>query len=200
MRRKIKVLLVDDNEDERLFMKEGFLQSSLYEIVGEAEDGKEALDLLSQGSFTLPDVILSDLNMPGKDGYNVIKDIKTHDYFSHIPVAILSNAPAVPFAERCKKLGACAYYTKPETFIHYKEFAEKIYEDLIGCLDNSRLNFSSSKLNARIFDILFGNFPIELSWKLQASNWEIRTLSLVLMAAQLMATSLNSLHGVVSRN
>src|SRR5215212_1485079 len=105
---KPRIFIVEDNEDERLFMKEGFLQSGLYEIVGEAENGNEMLVLLGQPSFPKPDVILSDLNMPGKNGYEVIMDVKTNSSLSHIPIIILTTAPSVPFAERCKKLGACA--------------------------------------------------------------------------------------------
>jgi CheY-like chemotaxis protein len=145
MPEKIKMLIVEDNEDERLFIKEGFLQSGLYEIVGEAEDGNEMLHLLDDSSFPDPDVILTDLNMPGKNGYEVITEIKNNTALSHIPVAVLTTAPLVPFAERCKKLGACAYFTKPDTFLDYKDFAEKIYGDLKKCLDNIRLNFSSIK-------------------------------------------------------
>ena len=136
------MFIVEDNDDERLFLKEGFLQSGLYEIVGEAENGNEMLKLLSKSSFPLPDVVLSDLNMPGKNGYEVIMDIKANNFLSHIPVVILTTAPLRPFAERCKKLGACAYFTKPETFLEYKKFAEDIYGDLKVCLDNATLNFS----------------------------------------------------------
>ena len=143
MSRKIKVLIVEDNEDERLFMKTGFLQTGLYEIVGEAENGNEMLELLAKPTFPTPEVILSDLNMPGRNGYEVIMDVKTNSALSHIPIVILTTAPLVPYAERCKKLGACAYYTKPDTFNEYKEFAEKIYEDVKKCLDNSTLDFRS---------------------------------------------------------
>ena len=132
---KIKMVIVEDNEDERLFMKEGFTESGLYEIVGEAQNGNEMLELFSQPSFSLPELVLSDLNMPGRNGYEVIIDVKTSTTFSHIPVVILTTAPLVPYAERCKKLGACAYFTKPDTFLEYKHFAEKIYTDVINkCL------------------------------------------------------------------
>lgn len=144
MRKKIRMLIVEDNEDERFFIKEGFAQTGLYEITGEAENGNEMLELLAKSSSALPDVILSDLNMPGKNGYEVISDIKANASFSHIPVVILTTAPMVPFAERCKKLGACAYFTKPDTFLDYKEFAENMYDDLKECLENPRLNYSST--------------------------------------------------------
>lgn len=137
------MLIVEDNEDERLFMKEGFIQTGLYEITGEAENGNEMLELLNNSSQ--PDVILSDLNMPGRNGYEVIMDVKTNSQYSHIPVIILTTAPLKPYAERCKKLGACAYYTKPDTFLEYKEFAENIYEDVKECLGNSKLEYRGLK-------------------------------------------------------
>lgn len=132
---KIKVMLVEDNEDERLFMKEGFTQTGLYEVVAEAENGKEMLDILQQTS-SFPQLVVSDLNMPVRNGYEVITDIKTNLSYSHIPVVILTTAPLVPYAERCKKMGACAYFTKPDTFLDYPVFAETIYKDVVEkCLN-----------------------------------------------------------------
>jgi len=145
MLRKIKMLLVEDNEDERFFMKEGFDQTGLYEIVGEAENGNEMLELLKQSSSRLPEIILSDLNMPGRNGYEVIVDVKTNSTLAHIPVVILTTAPLKPYGERCKKLGACAFYTKPDTFLEYKDFGEKIYKDIQNCVENSKLEYSSVK-------------------------------------------------------
>lgn len=149
MESKIKMLIIEDNEDERLFMKEGFIQSGLYEIVGEAENGNELQQLLDQPFFSLPDVIFSDLNMPGKNGFEVITDVQANKALSHIPVIILTTAPLVPYADRCIKLGACAYYTKPDTFLEYKEFAEKIHNSVSKCINNSKLQYNSveNKLN-----------------------------------------------------
>src|SRR4051794_39630530 len=104
MPRKIKMLVVEDNDDERFFMKEGFIQTGLYEIVAEAENGNEMLELLKGPSSQLPEVILSDLSMPGRNGYDIIVDVKTSESLSHIPVIILTTAPFFPYAERCKKL------------------------------------------------------------------------------------------------
>jgi len=138
MPQKIKMLIVEDNEDERLFMKEGFTQTGLYEVVGEAENGNHMLELFMQPGFSLPQLVLSDLNMPGKNGYEVIKDVKENISYSHIPVVILTTAPLIPYAERCRKLGACAYYTKPDTFLEYRVFAEAIYSDVMNkCLSTN---------------------------------------------------------------
>ncbi|HWJ29917.1 MAG TPA: response regulator, partial [Flavisolibacter sp.] len=133
MEEKIKVLLVDDNEDELHFMKEGFLASGLYEIIGEAESGDQLLTLMQHPSALLPQVVVSDLNMPGLNGYEVIQEVKTDPSLQNISIVVLSNAPYVPFAEKCKKLGACLYFTKPETFLDYENFARKIYGAVKAC-------------------------------------------------------------------
>jgi CheY-like chemotaxis protein len=143
MPRRIRILIVEDNEDERLFIKDGSTQTGLYEIVGEASNGDEMIEVLNASIVDLPDLILSDLNMPGRNGYEVIVDVKTNSAFSHIPVIILTTAPLKPYAERCKKLGACAYYTKPDTFLEYKEFAEEIYLDIRGCFGDSTIDYTS---------------------------------------------------------
>ncbi|MFL5741468.1 MAG: response regulator, partial [Flavisolibacter sp.] len=103
------------------------------------------LELFKKPSFPWPDIILSDLNMPGRNGYEVIIDIKTNSSLSHIPIIILTTASSVPFAVRCKKLGACAYFTKPDTFLEYKEFAEKIYGDVRECLSKDKLDYSDTE-------------------------------------------------------
>ena len=131
MPKKIKVLLVEDNDDERLFMKEGFTQSGLYEVVAEAENGSEMLKLFEASTFSYPELVVSDLNMPVRNGYELILDIKTNSTLSHIPVVILTTAPLVPYAERCRRIGACAYNTKPDTFLEYDVFAASIYDDVV---------------------------------------------------------------------
>lgn len=128
---KIKILLVEDNEDERLFMKEGFAQSGLYKIAGEAENGIKMMEFFKQRSFSYPELVVSDLNMPGRNGYEVIAEIKTHSSLSRFPMVILTTAPMIPYAERRRKMGACAYYTKPDTFLEHDVFAASIYDDVV---------------------------------------------------------------------
>jgi CheY-like chemotaxis protein len=132
MSKKIRVLLIEDNDDERDFMREGFHESGLYEIIAEASSGDELNQIFKTSGLSSPELVISDLNMPGRNGYEVIIDIKTQSHLSHIPVVILSSAPFRPFAERCKKLGACAYFTKPETFLEYKTFAKAIYPTIVN--------------------------------------------------------------------
>ncbi|HWJ28783.1 MAG TPA: response regulator [Flavisolibacter sp.] len=139
MPEKIRVLLVDDNEDERAFMKEGFTASGLYVVVAEAASGDEFFQLIHQSTELLPQVVLSDLNMPGMNGYEVIQEVKADPYLQNISIVVLSNAPQVPFAEKCKRLGACAYYTKPDTFLEYESFAKEIYGTVRACIQRDRI-------------------------------------------------------------
>ena len=131
MSKRIKVFLIEDNDDERQFMKEGFQSSGLYDVVAEASNGNELNKIFKTASISFPELVIADLNMPGRNGYEVIVDIKTNSAASHIPVIILSGAPAKPFAEKCKSLGACAYFTKPDTFLDYNRFAEEIYTTVL---------------------------------------------------------------------
>ena len=131
MSKRIKVFLIEDNDDERQFMKEGFQSSGLYDVVAEASNGNELNKIFKTASISFPELVIADLNMPGRNGYEVIVDIKTNSAVSHIPVIILSSAPIKPFAERCKTLGACAYFTKPDTFVEYDKFAKEIYSTVL---------------------------------------------------------------------
>lgn len=132
---KVKVVLVEDNEDERLFMREGLTASGLFEVVAEAGNGDELIALFEGSSEAVAPLILSDLNMPGKNGYDVLREVKGNALYAKSCVIILSSAPYIPYAERCKNLGACAFFTKPDTFLEYEEFAKSLYEEVrrAGC-------------------------------------------------------------------
>ena len=80
-----------------------------------ARDGVEALQMLKEpGAGTpRPDVILLDLNLPRKDGREVLKAIKQDDALRHIPVVILSTSQAEQDIVHSYRLGASAFVTKP---------------------------------------------------------------------------------------
>lgn len=131
MPKRVRLIVVEDDEDERFFIKEGLTSTGLFEVVGEAKNGNEMLELFQNPLFAFPELVLTDLKMPGKNGYDIISDMKGSKSFSHVPVIILSTAPAILFAKKCKELGASAYFTKPETFLEYSSFAHQLYEEAI---------------------------------------------------------------------
>lgn len=91
MRSKIRILIVEDQEDLRATTAE-ILGSLGYEII-EAEDGVAALKLLQ--AKNLPSLIVSDIQMPRIDGYELVSTVRDNPRLAHIPVILLSSEPAL---------------------------------------------------------------------------------------------------------
>ena len=113
----VEILLVEDNPgDERLtreVLKEGKVYSNLHWV----RDGVEALEFLRrQGKHAKaprPDIILLDLNLPKKDGREVLEVIKKDDQLKQIPVVVLTTSKAEEDVLRSYSLHANCYVTKP---------------------------------------------------------------------------------------
>jgi CheY-like chemotaxis protein len=126
--KKYTIIIVENDEDEQFFMKEGFDGEGLFEILAQVDSGDELSEWLDQHPDTMPDVILSDLNMPGKNGYDVIADMKSNEAYAHIPVIITSTSSTRLTIDRCMALGAAHYMVKPETFTAYGPFVRQLYQ------------------------------------------------------------------------
>lgn len=115
--RPIEILLVEDSPgDARLAMealKESKIRNNLYHV----EDGARALGFLKkQGEYMdvpRPDVVLLDLNLPGKDGREVLEEIKMDDDLKRIPVVILTVSKDEQDILKAYNLHANCYITKP---------------------------------------------------------------------------------------
>lgn len=129
--RTYKIIIVENDEDEQFFMKEGFNAVDLFQIVAQVENGDELLAWLREHPESMPDLILSDLNMPGKNGYDVIADIKATLAFAHIPVIITSTSSTRTIIEKCLALGAADYIVKPDTFVEYMTYARQLYDVIV---------------------------------------------------------------------
>lgn len=125
---KYKLIIVENDEDEQFFMKEGFDTAGVFEIVAQLKNGDALFEWLEQHETSLPDVILSDLNMPGKNGYDILEGMKADPTYRHIPVIITSTSSAKIMIDRCLHLGAAGYQVKPDTFIAYAPFASNLYK------------------------------------------------------------------------
>ncbi len=109
------VLLIEDNSGDVRLMKEALAGSDLRIHV--AEDGDEALQFLRQkGRFSLaprPDLIFLDLNLPRRDGREVLEEIKKDAELRRIPVIILTTSDAQQDVQRAYDLHANCYVRKP---------------------------------------------------------------------------------------
>lgn len=126
--KKYKIIIVENDEDERLFMKEGFETAGGFDIVAQVNNGDHLLEWLEENKNHLPDLILSDLNMPGKNGYDIIKEIRNHPQWSHLPVVITSTSSTKTIMDKCLAQGASDYVVKPETFVQYVPFVKNLYK------------------------------------------------------------------------
>jgi DNA-binding response OmpR family regulator len=103
-----KILVVDDKSSISNLLVQ-FL-SNQYNVETK-EDGLEALTWLQQGN--IPDLVITDLQMPNLDGVELIKRMKESGYFKDIPIIVLSNKDSSADRVQCLKLGAEDYVVKP---------------------------------------------------------------------------------------
>ena len=126
----VEILLVEDNEGDIGLIEEVFEEAKIRNSLHIAENGEEAmLYLHAKGKFSgspRPDIILLDLNLPKKDGREVLKEIKEDVNFKSIPVVILTTSNAEKDILRAYDLHANAYITKPLDFDQFIKVVESI--------------------------------------------------------------------------
>ena len=105
---KPKILVVDDSPTIRKFISIA-LKIKGYEIIS-ASDGMEALELLPNDKI---DLVITDLNMPNIDGFNLIERIRSNENFLNTPIIVMSNLSDSEDIERAMQLGANSYIIKP---------------------------------------------------------------------------------------
>ena len=113
----VDILLVEDNEGDARLAKEAMRDSKLRNNLHHVADGEEAMAFLKkEGKYSKvprPDLILLDLNLPKKDGRQVLAEIKGDDRFKRIPVVILTVSSAEEDILKSYNLHANCYITKP---------------------------------------------------------------------------------------
>jgi chemotaxis family two-component system response regulator Rcp1 len=115
--RPVEILLVEDNPGDERLTREALKEGKVYSNLHWVKDGVEALQFLRrQGKYAAvprPDIILLDLNLPKKDGREVLQDIKNDGDLKRIPVVVLTTSKAEEDVLRTYDLHANCYVTKP---------------------------------------------------------------------------------------
>ena len=119
-REKIAVVLAEDDPDDRFLTIRALEKNRFVSRIQTVEDGEELLDYLLgrnvyEGRNGLPGVILLDLNMPRKDGREVLREIKSDPMLRRIPVVVLTTSSAEDDINQAYDLGVNAFITKPAT-------------------------------------------------------------------------------------
>lgn len=126
----IEILLVEDNPGDAELAREALNDSKLANSLAIVEDGEEAMAyLLQQGKYKeaiRPDLILLDLNLPKKDGREVLAEIKINDELKRIPVVVLTTSRAEEDVLKAYNLHANCYITKPIDFQQFIKVVKSI--------------------------------------------------------------------------
>jgi two-component system, chemotaxis family, response regulator Rcp1 len=113
----VEILLVEDNPGDYRLTKEALKEGKVYNNLHWTQDGVDALDFLNRrgkhAGAPRPDIILLDLNLPKKDGRQVLSEIKGDEDLRKIPVVILTTSKAEEDVLKSYDLHANCYVTKP---------------------------------------------------------------------------------------
>ncbi len=130
--RPAELMLVEDNYGDILLTQEAFKACKINNRLHVARDGEEALKMLRKewpySNQTTPDLILLDLNLPRKDGREVLAEIKCSRDLAKIPVVILTGSRAELDVVRSYELNANCYIVKPIDFIQLQDVVNSIQD------------------------------------------------------------------------
>ncbi len=113
----VEILLVEDNPGDERLTREALREGKVYHNLHWVKDGVQAMEFLRrQGKYAnvpRPDIVLLDLNLPRKDGREVLEEVKTDEDLKRIPVVVLTTSKAEEDVLRTYNLHANCYVTKP---------------------------------------------------------------------------------------
>lgn len=139
----LRILLTDDDEDDRMIFKELLEEMDIKTIVHTANNGRQLMEMLNNKSTPLPHLLFLDLNMPHKDGIACLKEIRSNKDFDDITVAIYSASDFQQDINETFQNGANIYITKPSNYKVLKKVLNKALSVTHLKLDTSfnRSNF-----------------------------------------------------------
>jgi CheY-like chemotaxis protein len=123
-RRAASILLVEDNPHDVRLTRIALEEAGTACTLEVARDGDEALAHLRRPGARRPDLVLLDLNMPGKDGREVLREIKGDPGLRRIPVVVLTTSPSPGDVALAYDLHANAYLTKPMGIVELRSLVE----------------------------------------------------------------------------
>ncbi|MGH7206262.1 MAG: response regulator [Nitrospiraceae bacterium] len=140
----VEILLVEDNEDDIVIIHEAFAEARLVNVMKTVRDGEEALAYLAhQGKHkkaSMPALILLDINMPKKNGFEVLKEMKADPQLRQLPVIMLTTSESEEDIARSYANGACSYIRKPVDFDQFAKVVKQfeMYWTLVSRIPSNK--------------------------------------------------------------
>lgn len=123
---KLRILLVDDDEDDRQFFADALNGIELNTELRQLENGKSCIDYLIQETENPPDLVFLDLNMPIMNGFECLEAIRRTPHLKDLLVAIYSTSSAERDIEETFEKGANIYIKKPSSFSELKKSLKQV--------------------------------------------------------------------------
>ncbi len=140
----VGILLAEDNDDDILMTQKAFKKIRMINELNVVKDGEEAMAYLRrQGKYKdakRPGLVLLDINMPKKDGWAVLEEIKKDPELKSMPVVILTTSQQENDVVRSYANGASSFISKPVVFSQFQELVERfeLYWMLVARVPNPR--------------------------------------------------------------
>jgi CheY-like chemotaxis protein len=132
----IEVLLVEDDPGDIVLIQEAFEFNKVHNNLNIVHDGEQAIAFLRrEGEYaeaTRPDLVLLDLNLPRKDGREVLQEVKSDEDLRTIPIVVLTTSEAEEDVLRSYQLHANAFVTKPVDFDRFVSIVRQIDEFFVS--------------------------------------------------------------------
>lgn len=137
------IILADDDEDDRMFFTDAFEELRIATKIQTFENGVELMNHLNNEDTVLPEIIFLDLNMPKKNGFECLLELKANQKFKEVAIAIYSTSSSEEHVEETFVNGANIYIKKPSDFNALK----KVLQDVV----TMNWQFQTSGLNKENF-------------------------------------------------
>jgi CheY-like chemotaxis protein len=141
--KSFSVLVADDSEDDRLFLRIGLRNQPQLKIVAEVEDGEDAINYLGgkgkyadREAYPFPELLVLDLKMPRFSGFEVLDWLRQQD-FPDLKVAVVSGSFLKEDVARSLDLGAHAYHLKPSSLVEQLHIAAQLQAMLGSARENT---------------------------------------------------------------
>lgn len=129
------ILLAEDREDDILLLQRAFKEGGIRYPLHVVRDGEEAISYLSgfgrysnREIYPLPALLLLDLTLPGTDGFEVLRWIRSRPEFADLPVVVLTQSDRIRDVNQAYRLGACSFIVKTQDFQDAVAFAQSMSE------------------------------------------------------------------------
>jgi CheY-like chemotaxis protein len=130
------VLIADDDEDTAFFLERSFKRAGLDAPVSVASDGEAAIKYFEDPACKMPLLVLLDIRMPLRDGFEVLRNIRKNPETQYLPVIIFSDSRAAEDINRAYDLGANSFVAKPTSPAELQATVDRIINYWLGLNEN----------------------------------------------------------------